>query len=289
MWSSGLKLTLCALFVCATLTSAALAGGDAFGGGTSQFPSDDEERASTIPADERELNFSVPGLIAEVNVKNGDRVKKGQVLAQLDMQVEQAALDKEQFLLNSNVQLRAAEAQRDLAEVKLKRVEGLRANNAGSLTELEEAQLELTVSKLKVELAVEETESKRLEIVRLQKQIDRMRIVCEFAGEVRKVEAAVGEVADPQRPAIVVVSNDPLWVATKVSTEQANSMKLGQTLSVRYTDEKTWREAKIIFFDPVADATVGQQLIHLEMPNPEARRAGQEMIVKLPDNVAAAK
>ena len=43
------------------------------------------------------------------------------------------------------------------------------------------------------------------------------------------------------------------------------------------------------FFDPVADATTGTQLVHLELANPEGRRAGQEMVVKLPQNVAVAK
>lgn len=291
MRSNGLKLTVFSLTVCAAIVATAWAQTS-----ESERPvrstsrlSTGEERASSVPSDERDLGFSQPGLIAEVNVKDGDVIKKGQLLATQDTSVEEAALAREEFLLKSGVQKLAAEAQLGLAEVKLKRAEKLFNEDAGSILELEEARLEVTVSKLKVELANEETESKRLEIVRLQKQIEHMRIVSEFDGEIRKVEIAVGEVADPQKPSIIAVSNQPLHVTTNIVTSIANTLEVGQTLQVRYLDEQTWREATIKSFDPVANATSGKQLIRLEMPNPERRRSGQEMAVKLPTNVASAK
>ena len=94
--------------------------------------------------------------------------------------------------------------------------------------------------------------------------------------------------ADPQKPSIILVQNNPLKVKTMLPTAVTNGMKLGQTLQVRYRDEQEWHEAEIIYFDPVADASSGTQLIHLKMANPEGRRAGMDMAVKMPGNVAAA-
>jgi multidrug resistance efflux pump len=62
-------------------------------------------------------------------------------------------LAKEKYLLKSNVQLRAATAQKDLATVELKRVKELAAKDAASQSELEKAEMELTVAGLKEELA----------------------------------------------------------------------------------------------------------------------------------------
>jgi RND family efflux transporter MFP subunit len=267
---------------------ATLAGADPFQGQIQPLGRT-EERGRTIPSDDRDLAFAQPGLISEVLVKNGDVVKKGQLLAKQDTQVEEAALASAEFELKSDIQLRAATAQRELAEVELKRVTELRKSGSASVTEVEKATLEVTVDKLKEELAKEETQKKQLEVDKLKKQIARMQIVCAFDGVVRKVETSVGEVADPQKPQIIVVSNNPLWVATKLPTHLTNVMKLGQTLQIRYLDEKNWREAKLIYFDPVADATEGQQLVHLELKNDDNRRAGQEVVVKLPENVAEAK
>jgi RND family efflux transporter MFP subunit len=244
-----------------------------------------------MPSSERELAFPMLGLIHEVAVKDGDVIKKGQMLAKQDTSVEEAALAKEEYLLSSNVQKAAAEEQRNLAQVKFKRAEKLfkDSDGAGSQLEYEEAKLELTIAELKIKLADEETESKRLEITKLKKQIERMTMVSVVDGVVRKVESEPGEVSDPQKPSLIVVSNDPLHVEVNIPTSVANTLKVGQPMQVRYVQEKTWREAKIKNFDPVANATVGETLVRLELPNPEKRRSGQQMAVKLPENVAAAK
>jgi RND family efflux transporter MFP subunit len=297
---NGLKLTFCGLLACAAFGATAWGAAPEpvnapapVGGSESHYlllPKG-ELPASSMPSEERELAFPMPGLIDEVSVKDGDLIKKGQVLAKQDTQVEQAALAKEEYLLSSNVQKEAAVEQRNLAEVKFKRAEKLFKNldGAGSQLEYDEAKLELTIAELKIKLADEETESKRLEIVKLKKQIERMTMVSRFDGQVRKVESEPGEVSDPQKPSLIVVRNDPLHVEVNIPTVVANSMKVGQSMQVRYVEENKWRDAKIKNFDPVANATVGETLVRLELPNPEKRRSGQQMSVKLPVNVAAAK
>lgn len=291
MRSSAVKLTLGTLFACAAIGASALAAAPERSNLQNRLLSTDEQIGSTIPYLESELGFNTPGLIAKVNVKDGDVIKQGQVLIEQDTAVEEAAVAKEEYLLKSNVQQRAAVAQRDLAKVELKRIEGLLAKKAASPTEYDKAKVELTIAELKIELADEETEGKRLDIIKLRKQIDRMQIKSPMDGIVRKVEASVGEVSDPQKPSITIVRNDKLKVEVKIPTQIANAMKLGQSFQVRYRDEEKWREAKVIDFDPVGDASLvgGAQLIHLEMPNTDERRAGQEMIVKMPQGVAAAK
>jgi multidrug efflux pump subunit AcrA (membrane-fusion protein) len=98
MRSSGLKLTLGSVFACAAVAagSVAFAAPDVFdenaaGAQSTGAPSSsagllasDEERGSTIPSDERELAFPMPGLISTISVKNGDVIKKGQPLAKQD-------------------------------------------------------------------------------------------------------------------------------------------------------------------------------------------------------------
>jgi RND family efflux transporter MFP subunit len=301
MRSNGLKLTLCGVALCAATSAVSLVARGAAGPeqpsqpATSSLSSgvlgNDEERGKTLPSKELDqIGFSLPGLVSEVMVKEGDVVKKGQVLAKLDTTVEQAELDKQEYLLKSNVQLAAATAQRELAEKKLERKEKIHKEGAGSIEEVEEQRLEVDVSKLKEQLAKEETESKRYDTVKLKAQIARMQIVSQFDGEVRKIDAAPGEVADPQKPSMMVVINDPLYVEVNLPSRMTTDMKIGQSMFVRYLDEPgKWREAKVVFFDPVADASVGRQLVRLEMPNADHRRSGQEIAVKLPQNLAAAK
>jgi RND family efflux transporter MFP subunit len=288
MWSKGLKLTFCTLIAALLATSAVTGAQDAFEPSAQQDLASDEETGKTLPSEEVELMFPQPGLISKVNVKDGQRIKAGDVLALQDDAVERAALAREEYLLKSKVQLQAAEANRDLAAVEMKRQEKLKKDGAASVTEYEKARVELVIAKLKIDLANEETEAKRLDVAKLKAQLARMRVISPFDGEVRKVESAVGEVADPQKPSIIIVQNNPLKIETKLPITIANGLKVGQTLQVRYRNEKEWLEATILNFDPVADATTGTQLIHLTLPNPEGRRAGMDMVVKMPGNVAAA-
>ena len=41
-----------------------------------------------------------------------------------------------------------------------------------------------------------------------------------------------GEVVDPQRPAMVLVKNDPLWVHVHLPSAQSSQLKIGQDLGV---------------------------------------------------------
>src|SRR5688500_7823660 len=53
-------------------------------------PASLSEKSFTKPSQEVDLDFSAPGLIHEVTVKEGDLVKKNQVLARQDISVEAA-------------------------------------------------------------------------------------------------------------------------------------------------------------------------------------------------------
>jgi hypothetical protein len=92
--------------------------------------------------------------------------------------------------------------------------------------------------------------------------------------DVQKIEVEEGEVIDPQRPAITIVRNDPLWVEARVPTRRALGLKLGQQLDVLYKNEPGARKAEIIYFDPVALAGSNFQIVRLAMPNPDNRPSG---------------
>jgi hypothetical protein len=64
---------------------------------------------------------------------------------------------------------------------------------------------------------------------------------------------------------------------------------MGQVLEVQYPQETTWQQAKIIYFAPEADPGGQTQMFRLEMANPNNIASGQQVKVKLPDNLAQAQ
>src|SRR5690606_37107385 len=92
-----------------------------------------EVRART----ESRLGFRVPGKILQRQAELGQRVRAGQLLAQLD------ARDFELAATAARAQVSAAQTQRDLAAADAKRFETLRAQNFISGAEMERRQASL--------------------------------------------------------------------------------------------------------------------------------------------------
>ena len=101
------------------------------------------EKSFTKPSQEVALDFSSPGLVSEVNVKEGDAVKKGELLARQDASVEAANKAMYEIEGNSRVEEEYAQKDLELKKVKFQRTEGLfKQKKNSAYLEVEEARLE---------------------------------------------------------------------------------------------------------------------------------------------------
>ena len=116
-------------------------------------------------------------------------------------------------------------------------------------------------------------------------KVELMQIVSPIEGVVQRVGMKEGEVTEPgqtNRPAAVVVKNDPLQVEVYLPAAKAADLKPGEALEVKYPGEQeSWQKAVIKFLDPVADAGSGLRMLHLELPNPQNREAGRQVSVRM--------
>src|SRR5688572_8805001 len=78
----------------------------------------------TKPCNRVEMAVPTQGIVKEVPVKPGDPVKVGQLLVQLDDEVERKKLEATEIEAKSDVQIRAAEADLAQKKVELERKEG---------------------------------------------------------------------------------------------------------------------------------------------------------------------
>jgi hypothetical protein len=81
--------------------------------------------------------------------------------------------------------------------------------------------------------------------------------------------------------------NDPLWIRLPLPTEQAQKIKVGDSLQVSY-DGKAWYPAKVIMRAPLASAASTTQDVRLELPNTLHHDSGLKILVKLPESIAGA-
>lgn len=234
----------------------------------------------TKPNKRVELALAVAGQVKEVPVKPGDAVKEGQLLVQLDDELEKRRAEALKIDAESDVQIQAAE--KELAQRTVER--DRKVNSDGfTIAEKEEARLAVEVGQLRVTLAQQEKMKKAVELKVQETAMKRMRLVSPVNGVVEKIEADVGEVVDPSKPSIIVVDNSKLDVEASLPTAQVNKLKIGDIVEVRYADETDARQAKITYLSPVADAASDTRLLRAQMDNPDNKPSGMSVSVKLAD------
>ncbi len=147
-------------------------------------------------ADRVELTTRVSGVVDEVLVKPGQRVKKGAVLLRLDRTVLQARFDE--------AAAEHARAQADEADAKreLERAEELYSRTVSSTTELDAA----TLRHVRAQAAVSVAQARR---TIAQKNLSDAELKAPFAGVVSAVPGAPGTVvaADCQPKPLVVLDS----------------------------------------------------------------------------------
>ena len=246
----------------------------------------------TNPSEQRGLNFNVPGVVGKVLVKEGDVVKKGDLVAQQDDSVEQAELVvKEAEAKSSALQIDAAKADLDQKKVELTRSENMYKKKVIGESELEKARLDVVIGEIRVRLAEQETQQKQLEAEAQKVKLAQKKLYTTIDGIVQRINVHEGELAtnDPKTPCMQVVLNEPLYVEVDVQVAMVKGLQLKQKVEVRYTDENEWHAGELIYFNPVANAAAGTQRIRLQLDNPNHVRSGLQVEVRLGDKVALAQ
>ena len=238
----------------------------------------------TKPADQkpRELRFKSLGMIKSVNVKEGDIVKAGQVLMAQDDTDETAELEIRRKDV-TEIGIKAAEVTSRAKKAELKLIKQIHDQDAKNEAEYEKALAEAEIADLKIEQEKQDLEVRKAKVKQQQNVVDRMTLHSPIDGIVQTVEADVGEMVDPSKPPVVtIVNNTPLMVEVNLPTAISLRLKLDQILRVSY-DKKDWKDAKVSFLAPMADAASGMQKVHLTTPNAEGKTSGLQIFVELPD------
>jgi RND family efflux transporter MFP subunit len=169
---------------------------------------------------EARLGFRVAGKLAMRSAEVGQRVKAGQVLAQLDVSDYQLAEQAAQ------AQVQAATTQRDLAAADYKRYAALREQNFISGAELERRDTTLKAAQASLDQALAQGKVQG-------NQRGYTTLVADKAGTVVGVDAEVGQVLTLGAPVVRLAYDGPRDVVVSVPEHKAAAVRVGQPASVR--------------------------------------------------------
>jgi RND family efflux transporter MFP subunit len=172
------------------------------------------------PRVESRLGFRVAGKIVKRQAELGQRVKAGQVLAQLDPRDYQLAADA------ARAQLAAAATNRDLAAADFKRYAALREQNFISGAELERRETSLKAAQAQFDQA-------RAQLASQGNQAGYTNLVADVSGVVTAVEAEPGQVVSAGTPVVRIAQDGPRDVVFSVPEDKVAAIKPGSDVAVR--------------------------------------------------------
>jgi RND family efflux transporter MFP subunit len=237
------------------------------------------------PSKEVTLAFTMHGQIDEVLVAAGDRVTEGQLLVQLDDAVERAQVNQLKVQAEDETYIEAEKARLAQAEVDLERLEEAwqadESRRAVTEYELDQARLQVTISKLSVQLAQLNHEQDMRKYEEAQLQLERMQLTSPIEGTVEVLFAESGETVEALQQVIHLVNIDPLWIDIPVPIAEARDLAVGRPAAITFGGEADLQAmGKIIHIASVADSASETLKVRVEMANPDHVPAGQQVFVE---------
>ncbi len=191
------------------------------------------------------VSAEVPGIIRRIYFDSGQHVDEGELLVELDVEVDRAELD-------------ALQADRRLAEITRNRVAQIVADNLGPRSELDEAQAHL-----------DRTEA---EIAAKQAMIRKKSIRTPFAGELGIRIINPGQYLAPGDEIVQLVGLDPIYAEYSLPERHLSELHVGQQVTVRVQAyPEAVFEGSIYAISPSIQTASRSVRIRALMQNPDGR------------------
>jgi len=224
------------------------------------------------PSRDIELSATEMGTIAYINVKEGDPISSGSVLAGLNESVAEASLRTARRAKNARGRLNSAIAELSRAKERFEKLEELLSRKHATRQEIDRAEMEIQIAKAKVETVRDELAVKQADYDRIAAQLELKRSKSPIDGVVAEVFKDVGEFVSANSPVVVrVVQLNPVVAVFSLPAEQARSLKQNETVPVKVGSKKTTVLAKVEFVSPTVDAQTGTVRVKVVITNKDKK------------------
>lgn len=198
-----------------------------------------------LPYREVTVSSAVAGILAEVDVKEGDRVEANQLLARLIDAVETKDAERFAKVLEQK-------------EFAAKGTQNLYHDQVVSEGEAVEKRLDRDVAKLQHQIALE--------------QLDRRKIRSPIAGVVVEKKKEAGEAVNENEAVFHIIDISKVYLQVFVDATVALRLKAGQTVPVTFPEFSNLEaNGTIDFIDPRIDGASGLVRVKILIDNPDRK------------------
>lgn len=220
--------------------------------------------------DKVDIVARVSGFMEEILVKDGDDVKKGDILFRIEDDTYAATLGAR------HADLEQAEANQNLAEVELERKSELFRRDVGTEADRDVAFANNEVAKAQVNIAKAAIELAELDV-------NYTEVVAPFDGRIGRIGVSTGELVGPTTtPLVNLVRNAPIYVEFSLTEKQlinvmdtykttvagvANNPQTPDAFVILPNGKELEEAGRIVFSDNRVDPTTGSIALRAEFAN----------------------
>lgn len=212
---------------------------------------------SLVPEQSAQVRAEITGAVLQVYAEEGQRVRRGEVLARID----DTAL-RENYL-SARAALRSAENAAELARRNEERASQLSAAGAVAKRQLEEAQLNATS-------AAGALADARARFISAERQLAKATVRAPFAGVVAEQGVNAGDVVQVGALVYTIVDPASMRLEAAVPASDLASLDVGMPVSFTVTGYNGRSfVGRVTRISPAADPSTGQVPITVAIPNAE--------------------
>jgi RND family efflux transporter MFP subunit len=222
-----------------------------------------------------QLASQTMGVITNISVREGDRVRRGQVLAVIDDAQARAGIDRANAALAASQQeVAATGADYALAGSTLKRYENLYEKKSVSPQEFDEVKTRFAAAEARREAAQAGKAQAEAGLTQARTSYEYTRIRAPFDGVITAKSADAGTMATPGMPLLVIEDPTRFRLEATVDETDIGSVRLGQTVPVALDAAQTELMGKVVRIVPAVDPGTRTFTVEIEFPKAANLRSG---------------
>lgn len=188
---------------------------------------------SVISDNQKMMTSRYMGFVIKADVDEGDRVKKGQLLYEIDSkEIDSARTQVELAISQAKLASQMYENQYQNVELNLQRYRRLLKKDMVSKYDVENLELAEKNLKAMVKISKEQIKQAKAKLTEVLNQYKYLKIKAPNDGVIIAKNIKVGEMAMPGMPAIILSDLSDLKISTEISESNLKDIKIGQTVQV---------------------------------------------------------
>lgn len=221
-----------------------------------------------------ELSSPAPGVLEKVWVDKGDRVTKGQIIAQLEASVEVAKAKQAKFEATNDSEIHNRKAHLAFALRNRTRSQDLYQRGSLSKGEKDKAETEAALAETELTKTLEQKKMAVLKLEVANAQLALKTIKSPIDGIVIDRYAMIGE-SVAEKPIMKLAQVDPLRVELVAPTEYFGLIQKDMEVDIRpERPANASFKATVSIVDQLIDPASGSFSVRMALPNPEDKLVG---------------